>query len=127
MFFVPPGNYQICTSRSFSHSSIHYLAVLIEQHHNEFLVCYLLLQRCTSPKTCSSKVFNFLAKFLLHLSVSTGPLVSMWCMRMEAKHSYFKHVAQISNCFKNVPYLVAKRHQRLLCCHLQGNCFCIII
>ena len=51
-----------------------------------------------------------------------GPLVISWCMRMEAKNSYFKKVARISN-FKNVPYSVAKRHQRLLCAYLQGQFF----
>ena len=35
---------------------------------------------------------------------SVGPLVSTWCMRMEAKNSYFKKAAQIGTCFKNVSY-----------------------
>ena len=43
-------------------------------------------------------------------------------MRMEAKHSYFKRIAQIGN-FKNITYSVAIRHQRLLCAHLQGKFF----
>lgn len=41
---------------------------------------------------------------------------------MEAKNSYFKKVARISN-FKNVPYSVAKRHQHLVCAYLQGPFF----
>ena len=55
---------------------------------------------------------------------SIGPMVNMWCMRMEAKSSYFKRVAQIRN-FRNLPLSVAKRHQRLLCGHLQGKLFVI--
>lgn len=43
-------------------------------------------------------------------------------MRMEAKNAYFKDAAKISN-FKNVPFSVARRHQRLLCAHLQGSFF----
>jgi len=43
-------------------------------------------------------------------------------MRMEAKNSNFKKVARIGN-FKNIAYSVAKRHQRLLCCYLQGKFF----
>ena len=60
----------------------------------------------------------------MHISFISrfGPLIVSWCMRMEAKNSYFKKVARISN-FKNVPYSVAKRHQRLLCAHLQGQFF----
>lgn len=53
---------------------------------------------------------------------SIGPLINAWCMRMEAKNSYFKRVAQIGN-FKNLPLSVAKRHQRLLCGFLQGRFF----
>ena len=41
-------------------------------------------------------------------------------MQPEAKNSYFKRIAQISN-LKNVTYSVAKWHQRLLCAHLQGQ------
>ena len=47
-----------------------------------------------------------------------GPLISSWSMRMEAKNSYFKAIACISN-FKNIAYSVAKRHQLLLCAELQ--------
>ena len=50
-----------------------------------------------------------------------GPLVNCWCMRMEAKNSFFKRVAQIGN-YRNVPYSVSARHQRL-CAYLQGPFF----
>ena len=43
-------------------------------------------------------------------------------MRMEAKNSTCKQIALSSN-FKNVPYSVARRHQRLLCAHLQSSTF----
>ena len=52
----------------------------------------------------------------------TGPLVNTWAMRMEAKNSYFKRIARSSN-FKNVPYTVARRHQRLQCANLQCSTF----
>ena len=42
---------------------------------------------------------------------------------MEAKNSFFKRAAQASN-FKNVPFSVAKHHQRLLCTYISsGNFF----
>ena len=53
---------------------------------------------------------------------SIGPMVTTWCMRMEAKNSYFKRIGQIGN-FKNLPLSVARRHQHLLCGYLQGNFF----
>ena len=51
-----------------------------------------------------------------------GPLVISWCMRMEAKNSYFKKVSRLSN-FKNISYSVATRHQKLLCGYLQSKKF----
>ena len=51
-----------------------------------------------------------------------GPLQTSWCMRMEAKNNYFKKAGRIGN-FKNVPYSVAKRHQRLMAAYLQGSFF----
>ena len=48
--------------------------------------------------------------------------VNSWCMRMEAKNSYFKQVARITN-FKNVAYSVATRHQKLACGYLQSQKF----
>lgn len=49
-------------------------------------------------------------------------MVNTWCMRMEAKNSYFKRIGQIGN-FKNLPLSIARRHQKLLCAYLQGPFF----
>ena len=49
--------------------------------------------------------------------------MNSWCMCMEAKNSYFKRVAQVGGNFKNIPYTVSRRHQRLLCAHLQSPNF----
>ena len=49
-----------------------------------------------------------------------GPLTTSWCMRMEAKNSYFKRMAQIGN-FKNIPLSVARRHQKFICAYLNGD------
>ena len=43
-------------------------------------------------------------------------------MRMEAKNSYFKQIAQIGN-FKNIAYTVTKRHQRLMCSYVHSDNF----
>ena len=52
-----------------------------------------------------------------------GPLINCWCMRMESKNSYFKQAAQVGGNFKNVPYSIARHHQRLMCGNLQGGHF----
>ena len=43
-------------------------------------------------------------------------------MRMEAKNSYFKRIAQQGN-FKNIALSVAHRHQKLMCALLQSDDF----
>lgn len=42
-----------------------------------------------------------------------GPLKNFWCMCFEAKHQYFKRLAQQTKCFKNITKTLAKRHQML--------------
>ena len=44
-----------------------------------------------------------------------GPLVRFWTMRYEAKHSYFKKLAQNVGNFINVPWMLATRHQLWQC------------
>ena len=44
-----------------------------------------------------------------------GPLVRHWTMRYEAKHAYFKRLAQSMGNFINLPYSLAMRHQQLQC------------
>ncbi|XP_028418042.1 uncharacterized protein LOC114542794 isoform X2 [Dendronephthya gigantea] len=50
-----------------------------------------------------------------------GPLVRNWCMRFEAKHHYFKLLAQTVGCFKNIAKTLATRHQRLQCYWLSDS------
>ena len=44
------------------------------------------------------------------------------CMRMEAKNSYIKKIAQLGN-FKNIPLSVARRHQKLMCAFINSSDF----
>lgn len=44
-----------------------------------------------------------------------GPVKTMWCMRYEAKHHYFKKIARTIGNFKNIAKSVAFRHQRHIC------------
>lgn len=39
----------------------------------------------------------------------------MWCMRYEAKHSYFKHLARVLGNFKNIAKTLASHHQLYMC------------
>lgn len=49
-----------------------------------------------------------------------GPLIRHWTMRFEAKHAYFKGLAQSLGNFINLPHSLAMRHQHLLC-YLSTN------
>lgn len=48
-----------------------------------------------------------------------GPLVRFWCMRYEAKHNYFKSIAQRTKSFRNISKTLANHHQRLVCLYLN--------
>lgn len=49
-----------------------------------------------------------------------GPLINHWTTRFEAKHKYFKHLANVMGNFKNICYSLALRHQ-LYRCYLSLN------
>ena len=52
--------------------------------------------------------------FLAHYGLcykKYGPLISLWAMRMESKHTYFKGVIKASKNFKNAPKTCASRHE----------------
>ena len=49
-----------------------------------------------------------------------GPLVNHWTTRFEAKHKYFKQLANVMGNFTNICYSLALRHQ-LHQCYLSLN------
>ena len=49
-----------------------------------------------------------------------GPLVNHWTARFEAKHKYFKHLANVLGNFINICLSLAIRHQ-LRQCYLSLN------
>lgn len=50
-----------------------------------------------------------------------GPLVGLWTMRFEGKHSFFKNVAHHTKCLKNVALTLAKKHQLMIAYHLHSS------
>jgi hypothetical protein len=48
-----------------------------------------------------------------------GPPLQYWCMRFEARHNFFKEVARINRCFKNICKSLTKRAQYALACALM--------
>ncbi len=121
-----------CTAKITSSATSDYLRALIEDHHQLFKSCnpdisvtptrhYMVhFPRQLIKYACLWMIT--INMFMYFIFTRVGPMVTTWCMRMEAKNSYFKRIAQLGN-FVNLPLSVAKRHQRLLCAHLQGKFF----
>lgn len=55
---------------------------------------------------------------MLYLS-RCGPLVHLWCMRLEGKHNYFKDLAHRIKCFKNVAKTMAEHYQHSVCYNMS--------
>ena len=69
-------------------------------------------QHCAQP--LSTTEYPVL-RSCLPLTSRFSPLVRHQTMRFEAKHSYFKQLAQAVGYFINLPYSLAMRHQQLRC------------
>jgi len=50
-----------------------------------------------------------------------GPLRNLWCMRFEAKHQYFKKLADVVKSHKNLSFSLAKRHQMRVSWELMAD------
>ncbi len=55
-----------------------------------------------------------------HVNNRFGPLINHWTTRFEAKHKYFKHLANVLGNFINICFSLALRHQ-LRQCYLSLN------
>lgn len=85
---------------------VSYLSDLIRDHHKLFKEIFPTVK--LKPK------FHFLVHYP-QLILEFGPLTNSWSMRFEAKHLYFKRVAQSIKNNINLPYSLANRHQQLQC------------
>ena len=63
--------------------------------------------------------------FLLHypaLTMQFGPLIRLWTLRMESKHSYFKRCTRATKSFKNITWTLANKHQLFQAYRCKGMC-----
>lgn len=60
---------------------------------------------------CELKPKHHFLEHYPYLIRKFGPLVALWTMRFEAKHSYFKRVVRKIRCLKNVLLSLSQRHQ----------------
>ena len=94
----------ICFAHKVTFNSVINLKQLVKEHLTSFKIVYPNAR--ILPKQ----------HFLVHLPTQImmfGPLIRSWCMRFEAKHSYFKDIARKIKNFKNLPLSLAERHQSM--------------
>jgi hypothetical protein len=64
--------------------------------------------------------------FILHypeLTLQCGPLIRLWTLRFESKHSYFKKCARSAQNFKNITKTLSEKHQLLQAFYSTGSLF----
>lgn len=92
--------------------SIAYLDFKISEHRDRFLEVF--------PEQKLIPKHHFLEHYPALID-KYGPLVGVWTMRFEAKHSFFKQVVRHTNSFQNVLLTLATRHQMMMAYHMHGT------
>ncbi|XP_030248211.1 uncharacterized protein LOC115566456 isoform X2 [Sparus aurata] len=92
--------------------TIAYLDFKISEHRDRFLAVF--------PEETLTPKHHFLEHYPT-LIENYGPLVGVWTMRFEAKHSFFKQVVRHTNNFRNVLLTLSTRHQMMMAYHLQTD------
>ncbi len=110
---------RILLSSSIEESEIIMLEFLISDFLTSYKQCFPL-DRIT-PK------MHFLVHYPRYIRLM-GPLGPFWCMRYEAKHSYFKQIVRSTRNYINPPWTLAYRHQVSQCHHFRvsgANCLTV--
>ncbi|XP_066590791.1 uncharacterized protein [Prorops nasuta] len=95
----------IALQSTISESDITLIDKLITQHH----ILYVKLFK----ETLKPKHHNML--HYAHIMKTVGPLVHIWSMRFEAKHSLLKVASHTSCNRQNLPLTIATKHQLYMC------------
>lgn len=93
---------------------IAYLAVLIEE--------YIEARKMSFPSHPLKPKHHYMSHYP-ELIERFGPLIRLWTMRFESKHSYFKQCARKLHNFKNLSATLAERHQLLQAYLNSGSIF----
>lgn len=93
----------ICFSPHISKSMVNKLRALIKEHHALYKALY---NAKLIPK------YHFLTHYPT-IILLMGPLLYLWCMRYEGKHSYFKDLIYHYKNFVNLPMTLSNQHQKL--------------
>nr|XP_055065480.1 uncharacterized protein LOC129447733 isoform X2 [Misgurnus anguillicaudatus]XP_055065481.1 uncharacterized protein LOC129447733 isoform X2 [Misgurnus anguillicaudatus] len=91
--------------------SISYLECKIDEHRQRYQELF--------PNNSLLPKHHFLEHYAV-LIQRFGPLVHTWTLRFEAKHSVLKQIARHTNCFKNIPLTLARKHQLVIASDLHS-------
>lgn len=105
---------QLVCAPQISWDEIVYLKVLIEEYHEE--------RKQIFPDVKLRPKHHFLCHYP-ELTVKFGPLIRVWTLRFESKHSYFKRCARNCHNFVNVTHTLSERHQQLQAYNSAGSMF----
>jgi hypothetical protein len=103
----------ICASR-ISKAQVAYMNLLIDE--------YLHARYLLFPSVPLRPKHHYISHYA-SLTLKFGPLVRLWTMRFESKHSYFKQCIRSAQNFKNVTGMLAERHQLFQAYQLRGTFF----
>ncbi len=95
---------ELICAPSINVGQIAYLSVLIEE--------YIDTRKMTFPTHPLKPKHHYMCHYP-ELTDRFGPLIRLWTLRFESKHSYFKQCARNLHNFKNLPATLAERHQLL--------------
>lgn len=101
----------ICAPK-ISTGQIAYLKVLIEE--------YLLTRKEHFAYQPLKQKHHYLSHYP-DLTIRFGPLIRLWTLQFESKHTYFKQCARKLHNFKNLCSTLAERHQVLQAYLSAGN------
>jgi len=95
---------ELVCAQTISTGQVAYLRVLIDE--------YLYIRKQTFADHPLKPKHHYLNHYP-ELIVQFGPLIRLWTLRFESKHTYFKQCARRLHNFKNLCGTLAKRHQLL--------------
>lgn len=87
--------------------------------------CTDCISQCLNTRISGNKNLKPKHHYMLHytsLILSLGPLIRLWSLRFESKHSYFKRTVRRTQNFKNVCKTLSHNHQ-LLQAYLHSRSF----
>lgn len=103
---------ELVVSTKFSEETLCYLEAKIADHRKLLTETYPYFK--IRPK-------HHVVDHYPHLICCFGPLVELWTIRFEAKHSFFKKVVHDTHNFKNVLHTLATKHQQMSAFYLEGH------